>query len=99
MAPQLSPSQSSSDEKHGPYGSSCKKKIAALEAERATSQALSVSAPERCCSARESRSHRKAKLKDLAEDLLSLFSALEGDCEAVHQSRKLAKSLATTPQC
>ena len=39
------------------------------------------------CSARDARSHRKAKLRDLAENL-SRFSALEEDCAVVQSSGK-----------
>ena len=71
MTPQLYPPQTSSDEEAWPIWQQLQEKITTLEAKRATSQALPVSAPQRRRSARESRSHGKAKLKDLAEDLLS----------------------------
>ena len=52
------------------------RKNAALEAERAAQNAMPLSEPQPQHSARNTKSHRKAKLKAITEDLLSRFLAI-----------------------
>ena len=80
-----------------PIWQQLQEKIAALEAQR-TTQHTSPVGGQLCRSARYVRSHSKAKLKDLAENLLSHFSALEEERAAPWMSRYGTEVEEASPQ-
>ena len=72
--------------------------ILALETKRAAQSMAQYSEPQPRQSAMEAKSHRKVKLKTMAENLMSHFTALEDDWQASWPSRKESDASTTTPQ-
>ena len=93
----MSPPQSSSDEESWPVWQQLWGKKPALEAEREVRQAPQTCRAQPCCLARKAKSHRRAKLRDIADDLITRFDSLEAKWLAEEAPRREDKGAATTP--
>ena len=81
-APQLSPPQSTSDEESWPIWQQLQDKMAAFKAARIAKRTPQPSEVQLHWSARDSKSHRRAKLKALAENLMHMFTVFEAEQQA-----------------
>ena len=96
-APQVSPSQSSSDEECWPLLQQLQTKIAPFEAKRMVQSAAN---PNKGALARKVKSHKWAKIKALTENLMSHFAAVESNHQASGTSKRSASNfLMPTPLC
>ena len=77
--PQVFPPWSSSDKESCPVWEQLQQKISTLKAERLVQQAPQLGKALPHHSAREAKSHHRAKLKDIADDLMSRFTVLEAE--------------------
>ena len=75
--PQVSLPQSSLAEECWPVWQPLQEKISVLEAKQLASQAPQPCEAQLCRSAREAKSHHRAKLKAIANDFMSQFAVLK----------------------
>ena len=95
--PQVSPLQSSSDKESWSVWQQLQEKIPALEAERLVQQAPQVIKAQPCHLARDAQSHHRAKLKVIADDLMSRFVGLEAEQHSEGRCRYDAEGATATP--